>query len=219
VSIAGAASTIVVDEDVSVVGADWADVNMDSNTYRGGLFTGCDGFVSDDPSRFYLKFVLPGFVSGSSISSATLKGWYNDDFDATIDKTHSFYEAADDSWTQTGITWNNQPGALGSSVAVFDATAQAPGQWLSWDLTPLADAQYQGDGILSLVCLADDESLDASNTNWEYFARYAYDPDLAFRLEIETKSGNNPSTPELSTWALLACSGLAGFVLRRRRQA
>jgi hypothetical protein len=28
---------------------------------------------------------------------------------------------------------------------------------------------------------------------------------------------HNPSTPELSTWALLACSGLAGLLMRRRR--
>jgi MprA protease rhombosortase-interaction domain-containing protein len=34
-----------------------------------------------------------------------------------------------------------------------------------------------------------------------------------------TEAQQPTSTPELSTWALLACSGLAGFVLRRRRKA
>jgi MYXO-CTERM domain-containing protein len=35
---------------------------------------------------------------------------------------------------------------------------------------------------------------------------------------IEMGGGGNGS-PELSTWMLLACSGLAGVVLRRRRKA
>jgi MprA protease rhombosortase-interaction domain-containing protein len=35
----------------------------------------------------------------------------------------------------------------------------------------------------------------------------------------QSQDPNPPATPELSTWALLACSGLAGFALRRRRQS
>jgi hypothetical protein len=37
-------------------------------------------------------------------------------------------------------------------------------------------------------------------------------------VSIDASGGGNGS-PELSTWMLLACSGLAGVVLRRRRKA
>jgi hypothetical protein len=32
------------------------------------------------------------------------------------------------------------------------------------------------------------------------------------------KGGGHNGSPELSTWMLLACSGLAGLVIRRRRR-
>jgi len=40
---------------------------------------------------------------------------------------------------------------------------------------------------------------------------------IEMRYECDDGGGN--ATPELSTWMLLVCSGLAGLVLRRRRKA
>jgi hypothetical protein len=50
-----------------------------------------------------------------------------------------------------------------------------------------------------------------------YWDSYSDDNTEHITADVVTRSGG--STPELSTWLLLGCSGLAGVALRRRRRA
>lgn len=52
---------------------------------------------------------------------------------------------AGSTWTETGVTWANQPQAAGAAVA--DAGAIAKSSWVEWDVSPLV----HGDGSLDLV--------------------------------------------------------------------
>jgi len=205
ISISAQAVVVPVAQDCSVIGQDYASQNLNGNTFNGGLFSGVDGLAgNDNPSRFYLKFNLPAYTPGTIVSSATLTGFYNADWSAADDRTHSLYLAANDSWTETSITWNTQPGPTGSALGVFNAAVSTPSNFLSWTITGAANGEYLGDGVLSVMFRADDESLVGSNNNWEYFASKEYDPTLAFRLTLEITQVPEPAAASMLVVGILA---------------
>ncbi len=62
--------------------------------------------------------------------------------------THTLYTQNDDSWTESGITWNNQPAFDG---VITSSQPAAEGQWTEFDVTNQVNLEKDGDGILSLV--------------------------------------------------------------------
>lgn len=182
--------TVPVAEDESVY-ASYNDPNdnfLTRSSLRGGLFTGVDGGISPSPARFYLKFNLPDFEPATQVTSAKLTGFYNDDYDPTDDSTHGIYFVASDTWSESTITWDNQPGqAYGLPEASFDAAKATVGSFIDWDITKIVNKEYQGDGVLSLLFHANAEGLVADNRNWEYFAEKEFDSAKAFRLQLTTE--------------------------------
>src|SRR4029453_18635169 len=81
VSARAEAIRILVSKDATVAAGLLADVNFGSEDTRGGLLTGSDGSGLFGPYRFFLMFLVPAFVPATSISSAVLSGFYNDDWD------------------------------------------------------------------------------------------------------------------------------------------
>ena len=199
---------IPVQADASVQ-AQAPTTNFGAGTFRGGLQTGATEF--GELFRFYLKFDLSAaFAPGLRVESAMLRGFYNDDYDFFANQTHSFYLAASDGWTESGITWNNQPGVTGLPVSVFDASAYDSrrtfsagflGLFLSWDVSTAVNMAFQTDLILSLVLRANNETLGVPNL--EYFASKEFNPNLAFRLELDVVPVPEPVS------LLLFGSGLA----------
>ncbi|MGQ9732273.1 MAG: DNRLRE domain-containing protein [Candidatus Zipacnadales bacterium] len=211
---------VSVAADESVCNQNYGNQNWSTNTQYGGLFTGVDGAAGDSPARFYLKFNLPTYSPYTYISQATLYGYYTHDHSSDYDKTHHFYKAASDDWSEISITWNNQPGWIGDAIACFNATDQGPPSWLSWDITSIVDSEYKGDGTLSLMCKADDESLVSSNHNWEYFAEREWnDRGHGFYIDMEISSASPPVPEPMSCFLLAAGTGglWAGYRCRRRR--
>lgn len=188
---------IPVTEDESVVTSAGGDptINLNESSINGGLYSGVDGGVYQSAARFYLKFELPEYVDNTEITSATLTGFYYDDFDADDDGIHNVYFVASDSWSESSVTFSNQPGqAFGIPEASFDAAEATPGHFVSLDLTSIANQEYKGDGTLSLLVHADGESVSSENRNFEYFVEKEYDSSKAFQLEV-TMAGDK-SVPE-----------------------
>ena len=180
---------IPVSEDESVVTSATGNptLNLDESSFNGGLYSGGDGGNYQSAARFYLKFNLPAPLANTEVISATLTGYYSDDFDENDDGTHGIYFVSSDSWSESTITFNNQPGqAFGLPEATFDAAEANPGSFISWDLTPIVNQEYQGDGTLSLLVHADQESIISDNRNLEYFIEKEFDSRRAFRLKITT---------------------------------
>lgn len=179
----GYSVTIPVSEDETVNSGDPAR-NFSRTFVRGGLYSGVDGALSG-ASRFYLKFNLPEVPPGTKVARADLLGYYNDDFNDSDDSQHHVYFVASDLWSEHTLTWANQPGNIfGTPEASFDPASVPPGNWVGFDMTSIVQQEIDGDGVLSLLFRAGDESLSPLNQNWEYFAERESDPDRAFRLQV-----------------------------------
>jgi hypothetical protein len=119
------------------------------------------------------------------------------------------YAAMDAQWFDFGV-----PVTFGG--AWF---ARAPGSGLPTSSVMLSDNLGHATGWLTLT-----DAPQFLGPNWAGVTRITVnrDPYGWFTMDDVTyDAGGGPGngTPELSTWVLLACSGLAGLVLRRRRKA
>lgn len=85
--------------------------------------------------RSLIAFDLPAVPSGCSALSATLR------LNATSSASGRTLEAlrVDSSWTETGVTWDNQPGTSGAA-----ATSASGSGWRSWDVTSTVRSMYSG---------------------------------------------------------------------------
>lgn len=92
----------------------------------------------------FLRFDVSGLENASSVLLVLTPVSAGSDGGTT---TFSYEVLADDTWTETGITWNNRPA---TSTALGTVTGYAAGQPVEIDVTEAARAQAAGDGLLSL---------------------------------------------------------------------
>ena len=193
------ADTIFSDHDVSTYSG---TPNVNYNDYNGGdadseLWA---GLFSGTNTRTYFKFDLSDY---SSVQSAYLY-MYADDYNtgsSTINSysTSSYYKNSASLWTETGLTWANQPdlGTAGGSTLVG-----AGNGWYAWDVTSLAQGA-SGD-MFSLAL--------ASSGAMKIF--YADETDsVAFRPYLSVTA-----VPEPISTALFVLGG-ATLAVRRIRKA
>ncbi|MFH0729253.1 MAG: DNRLRE domain-containing protein [Pseudomonadota bacterium] len=98
--------------------------------------------------RAWVQFNLAGQIpSGVPITSAKLRlyCWKA----GTADMPASVHGAAD-TWTETGLTWNNQP-AFGAALGTKTLAAGQTGLWYEWDVTAYVAAEIAGDDVVSLM--------------------------------------------------------------------
>jgi hypothetical protein len=109
--------------------------------------------------HIFLKFDLSGVTSASS---ATLRLFGN--FTASSGTSPVTVHAEDnDSWTETGLTWDNQP-AAGSTVVTVPVGLSA--KYWEWDLTSFVQNQIAtGQNNMSLELQNDSTTSDPANFN------------------------------------------------------
>jgi hypothetical protein len=109
--------------------------------------------------HIFLKFDLSGVTSASS---ATLRLFGN--FTAASGTSPVTVHAEDtDSWTETGLTWDNQP-AAGSAVVTVPIGLNA--KYWEWDLTAFVQSQIAaGQQNMSLELQNDSTTSDPANFN------------------------------------------------------
>jgi hypothetical protein len=89
--------------------------------------------------RILVRFApMPTVPSGCTVSAATLQIWADSQ---VAGRTLGAYRADPSaaSWTEAGLTWNNQPVALGTAATVVMPNTD---QYLSWNVTPLVKDIY-----------------------------------------------------------------------------
>ncbi|MGY5875557.1 MAG: DNRLRE domain-containing protein, partial [Candidatus Thorarchaeota archaeon] len=113
------------------------DSNNHFSQHRGGLFVGHEW--SSQISRSWLKFNLANLPEGVVPIEAVLAIHMNDDWNDTVDAPIGVHYSSNDTWSETAITWNNQPLF---SAAATDVYGESPApdlfvqeNWYEWDVT------------------------------------------------------------------------------------
>ena len=115
--------------------------------------------------RGYVKFDLSGIPSGVTITGAKL--WlYNWGYSSPGTSGYVRVErVGDDSWTEAGIKWSNQPARTG--VLVDSQLVSGDNVWKSWGSSALAsfvEGERAGDKVVSLALIDLEENNPADNT-------------------------------------------------------
>lgn len=161
-------------EDGSVI-SNWSDLNFDGNTYKGGLWVGFE--ATDGWTRSWLKFDTSRLLDGFTIFSAKLNIYCNDEYNSTADEPIGVYYSTNDTWSEDGITWDDQPSFDSTPLDEID-TPVGPDlivnkTWYQLDITNVVKSTYNGDDVLSLVLKQVDEV--GTDDTWKYFAGKEYD--------------------------------------------
>jgi hypothetical protein len=115
-------------------------VLQSSPTVNSGTVTRLD--VDSPGEQSYIRFNVTG-VSGA-VQSATLRLFVRNG----SSNAPSLYLTSN-TWTETGITWNNKPAAIGPAIA--DVGSASSGTWSEYDLT----GDITGNGTYDFVLLPD----------------------------------------------------------------
>jgi hypothetical protein len=151
--------------------------------------------------RTYLQFNLWDYISSADeVTSATVYLYVTGEGPDPAIQIGSHF-MSDDNWTETSISWNNQPGQ-GNAPAATD-TKGVTWHWTWWDVTSLvqAEAGPSGDGTLSLLMKETTEGID---NNWALFtSKEETSPGVGTPyLEVVTEpSSAAPDGETLASWA------------------
>lgn len=137
--------------------------------------------------RGWLKFDLSSLPASSNITGARLQMvcWKVAGASLSADA----YGSTNDSWTETGLTWNNQPdpttwGSVLSSVTLSGIATY------TWDVTPYVKTKYAGDKLASLLVKATVEgSTDATSPSYAFDTKEYSSGSNSPLLLIDTPSG------------------------------
>jgi hypothetical protein len=86
-------------------------------------------------ARTLLRFPLPAIPSDCRVVDAELRLYASS---SVAGRTLSVQQVAA-SWTQSGVTWNNQPTRTGPAATAVSATG-----WIEWTVTDQVNAMYTG---------------------------------------------------------------------------
>jgi hypothetical protein len=119
--------------------------------------------------RSFVRFAMPVISSRCTVTSATLR-LYTDGADAG--QTLGVYRADPTAplWTETGLTWNNQPTAVGTPATTLTVATNG---YLSWTVTTLVRDLYTGPNNGFVVR---DQAENGSGPWQQYFARQTPNP-------------------------------------------
>lgn len=145
---------------------DIADAHVRSGSYANSNFGSSTTIVvaqsanANNTRIAFLKFDISSLPNG--ITSAQLK-LYGSNSAAGYSGTASVYAVSDNSWTETGLTYDNQP-AIGTKLASATITHKAA--YVAWDITSYLQAQkLAGNTQVSLAVTMDNTSTSLDTFN------------------------------------------------------
>ena len=137
----------------------------------------------------YLRFDVSGLEDADSVTLRLVP--FQVDGPATL----AYEFVANDTWSETAMTWNNQPAGFGTVIA--SVSGYAVGLPVSINVTNLAKAEAAGDGLLSLK-ISDPgtsnffvgfNSRESSQNGLRPKLEYVVSPSSLYEAESATLSG------------------------------
>ena len=113
----------------------WVDQQSATNNFGGDSILKVRSLTGNSNMRALVRFGLPALPSGCTVTAATLRLWAGS---FSSGRTLQAYQVAS-SWTEGGVTWNNQPSTTGTP-----ATTASGSGWRQWTVTSLVQAMYSG---------------------------------------------------------------------------
>jgi hypothetical protein len=151
-----------------------AEVNPDTNYGDYAMLIARSD--SDGNTRSFLKFDLSGLPEDVTISSATLRlECYSVDNLSSPDTDVQARRVSDDTWTEAGIKWSNQP-----TPGAVEDTQTCSVTTIEWDVTSWVQNEYAGDQTASfcLRMVTEDYSSAGSQVNFRSRDYNGDDPEL-----------------------------------------
>ncbi|MGY5876513.1 MAG: DNRLRE domain-containing protein, partial [Candidatus Thorarchaeota archaeon] len=174
---------IRVQDDEAVV-SESPDVNFNDTTDAGGLAVGMS--PTGGPVRSWLKFNFSDVPDEVSFVGASLWTYLNIEM-TTNDAPFAVHYSLDNSWSESTITWNNQPAFSVSSLDVISSPASPEmlvnGSWYEWDVTSGVSAAMAGGNYLSLILKEDTEP--GGSVSMKFFTEKEYYGFNASYLALE----------------------------------
>lgn len=175
-------------EDAQVVeGQPTSNFGGETNMY---VASAAGGSYQDE--RAWIKFDISGQIPpGATINSAKLRlyCWKADTADDMVAAVHG---GTDDTWAETGITWNTQPTYEATALDQQTMTANQAYYWVEWDVTGFVQTETgTGDSVVSFVVKPATEGQDPYRT-YSFDAK-EYGAALTPRLRIDY-TGDWPTT-------------------------
>jgi type II secretory pathway pseudopilin PulG len=140
---------------------------------------------SSKNERSFVKFDLPSVPYGCTLTGATLK-LFQEDGDSG--RTIQVYRAAA-SWTESGITWSNQPASTGSPSTA--ASSSSNDVWRTWDVLNLVQQMYAGSNHGFLVR----DSSESSSSTKEQEYHTSEESNASTRPILELAYSEDPTLP------------------------
>ncbi len=169
--------------------------------------------------RGWLRFDLSAIPAGATITSANLQLWNWKVAGAPMPA--EVRGGTDDTWTETGTTWNTQP-AFGAVVSTQTLDSAASNIWYQWDVTSFAQTKWGGNKLISLVVKpVTESSTDATPPSYAFDAKeYGSNGPV---LQINTQASGatiaqvkfyyrySPDNTTWGAWAQFATSTTAPY--------
>lgn len=139
--------------------------------------------------RAWLQFNLAGALPvGAQVTAARLKlyCWKA----GTANMATSVHGVSDDTWSESSLTWNNQP-PFGAALDTQTLTAGRTGVWYTWEVGSFVQSQVTGgDTTISLVVKPQNEG-SASALTYAFNSREHTTTALRPMLELDYSNGTD----------------------------
>lgn len=172
-------TNIIVSED------SWAkQYYPDTNYGSYPVFTA--GVIGNDRNRIWLKFDLSSLPSGIDIIDAKIWLWGSEFSVGEVNDRIAVAFSSDDSWSESTMTWNNQP-TYGSTLT--KSVVEAWDHWEFWVVTSAVKNEYTGDKTVTLVLYEEPETIESPNDLCLFYQKEAdevHDPYLEVTYTLPT---------------------------------
>lgn len=177
--------------------------NPTSNTgTKTSMYVQSSSTSSYKDERAWVKFDLSSLPANANITGARLQLTCFSAAGAALPA--AVCSSSTDNWTETGITWNNQP-SFGGAISTNTLTSAAA---YTWDVTNVVQSDYAGDKLVSLVVKAVTEgSTDATAPSYAFDAK-EYGGSTIPVLQVDTPStATSPSITQVQFYYRYSSDG------------